>query len=322
MKKLPILLCTVFVLISCSISPKDDFSKAKKENTIIAFQNFLNKHPSSEFTGSAEALIDSLRFFEFQYKNNIDSLYAFKHRYTESRYVQDIDTMIDSLNIVAVAFNNKGLVYFNEKNNDKAIEFYQKAIEINHCNAETYYNMGKAYYQKGIHVEDKGNYDKAIKCFWEAIHINSNYADAYLDMGDAYGNKGAPLAASICFVKAANLGSELAQEFCDFFGIPYESISYDQTIEFCRKALEINPDDVEAYCNLGEAYFGNYDKAIECYQNAIKLDTGCAKAYYLMGLAYNHKKGNHDKVTECFQKAARLEYIPAQEKLKELGCSW
>ncbi len=291
--KVSLLVCIVALLVSSCSNPEKDFQRAREENTIAAFQNFINKHPKSEYINSAEELIDSLRFFEFQCKNNIDSLQAFKQRNSESRYVLAIDKMVDSLK-----------------------------IEVS------------SYYSKGIAYSDKGNYDKAIECFWEAIHINPDYAEAYCNMGDVYGNKGDHRAAIICCAKAANLGSKPAQDFCNNFGINYESIAhnesithtdnYDQVIESYQKAIEINPDDVEAYCNLGVAYFNqsNYDKAIECYQKAIELDSGYAEVYYQMGIAYSNKKGNYDKFIECFQIAARFGNNPAQDKLRDLGISW
>jgi len=82
---------------------------------------------------------------------------------------------------------------------------------------------------------------------------------------------------------------------------------YDNTILYNKKAIEINPDFAEAYCNMGFAYVnkGNYDKAIECFQKAIALYPNNPEVYDNMGVAYYYKD-NYDKAIECFQKAIEI----------------
>jgi len=175
------------------------------------------------------------------------------------------------------AYYNMGIVYDAKGDYDKAIEYYQKAIELNPNDNETYYNMGNAYY-------NKGDYEKAIECYQKAIEINPD-DEAYYNMGLAYYNKG----------------------------------DYEKAIECYQKAIEINPDD-EAYYNMGIVYDakGDYDKAIEYYQKAIDIQPN-DEAYNNMGIAYKNK-GNYDKAIECYQKAIELDkqYVLPKYNLQEL----
>lgn len=53
------------------------------------------------------------------------------------------------------------------------------------------------------------------------------------------------------------------------------------------KALEIDPNDADAWNNKGNALYnlGNYNEAIECYDRALKIDPKNADARYNKGSA-------------------------------------
>jgi hypothetical protein len=62
---------------------------------------------------------------------------------------------------------------------------------------------------------------------------------------------------------------------------------FDQAREF-NAAIELNPDNADAYFNRGDAYdeIGEYEKAIADYSKAIELKPGDALAYFNRGNAY------------------------------------
>jgi tetratricopeptide (TPR) repeat protein len=72
-----------------------------------------------------------------------------------------------------------GLAYTGLGKFKKAIEAYEKAIEINPYYGTAYYNMGIAY--TGL-----GKFKKAIEAYEKAIEINPDYGTAYYNMGIAY----------------------------------------------------------------------------------------------------------------------------------------
>jgi len=59
-------------------------------------------------------------------------------------------------------------------------------------------------------------------------------------------------------------------------------------IEYCSKAIEIDPKFVVAYCNRGLVYLnlGEYQKAIDDYTKAIEINPKYTYAYYNRGNAY------------------------------------
>ena len=98
----------------------------------------------------------------------------------------------------AKRYFNKGYDYFDDGLFDKAIECYQKAVEINPDYANAYYNMGIAYAYKE-------NYDKALECCQKAIEIKNDYANAYYNMGFSYLAKDLDISAADSFYQAGLL---------------------------------------------------------------------------------------------------------------------
>lgn len=72
----------------------------------------------------------------------------------------------------AEAYYNRGNVWYEKGNYNKAIADYTKAIEIDP-------QYAKAYNKRGLAWQDKGDYDRAIADYTKAIEINPNYAEAY-----------------------------------------------------------------------------------------------------------------------------------------------
>jgi len=163
-------------------------------------------------------------------------------------------------------FHLKGYAAQIDENYDKAIEYYQKAIELKHDYAAAYCNMGNVY------AIGKKDYDKANECCKKTIKYKPDSVEAYYNMGLNYADKK----------------------------------DYNKAIENFNKAIKYKPDLVEAYYSMGKCYSDkkDFDKAIEYYQKAIELKHDYAEAYYNMGLVYE-KKGDRKHCIDCIKKAAQ-----------------
>ena len=82
---------------------------------------------------------------------------------------------------------------------------------------------------------------------------------------------------------------------------------YNKAIEDYNQAIALKKDFAEAYNNRGNAYGikGEYDKAIEDFTQAIALKKDFAEAYNNRGSAYDDK-GEYDKAIEDFTQAIAL----------------
>ncbi|MDP6397167.1 MAG: tetratricopeptide repeat protein [Candidatus Marinimicrobia bacterium] len=88
----------------------------------------------------------------------------------------------------------------------------------------------------------------------------------------------------------------------------YNQGDYDIAIQFYENAIVLKPDYADAYINLGVAYDEqeNYDKAIEAYKKVIEIDPDYALAYYNLGLAYD-EQDNYDKAIQSYEKAIEVD---------------
>jgi tetratricopeptide (TPR) repeat protein len=89
---------------------------------------------------------------------------------------------------------------------------------------------------------------------------------------------------------------------------------YDKAIEYYKEAIKIDPMYVNAYYNIGIAYGqkGDYDEALQMFKKAVIISPNDETLYYGVGAAYS-KKESHDKAIKMYKKALDInpEYVEA-----------
>jgi len=96
---------------------------------------------------------------------------------------------------------NLGAAYMDAGNYRKAIENYEKALEMDPGSGAAHFNLGNAYLKLG-------GYEKALSELKRAIAIDPKLAGAYLNAGVALLNKKEPDEALVYFKKALELGGD------------------------------------------------------------------------------------------------------------------
>jgi tetratricopeptide (TPR) repeat protein len=136
----------------------------------------------------------------------------------------------------------QGVKYFDEKNYEKAITVFTKAIELeSDFSFLAYSNRGYAYFKNG-------DFDSAIADLNHAIKLKPDFEFAYTYRGEVY----------------------LAQK------------NYVQVIADFTKAININPKYARALYNRFIVYFekGDYEKAVSDHNRAFARDSSLAGEYY------------------------------------------
>ena len=126
-------------------------------------------------------------------------------------------------------FNFLGVAYYKKRNASKALENYRKALELDNNYASVYNNIGSLYLALylGGKKTDEQLYTRAMESFNRALEMDPRLFSAYNGRGAAY--------------KFKNQG-ELA-------------------ISDWKKAIEINPNYLDAYFNIAHTYLEMGKKA-------------------------------------------------------------
>jgi tetratricopeptide (TPR) repeat protein len=161
---------------------------------------------------------------------------------------------------------NRGVEYFKQGQDNKAIAEYNKAIRLNPNFAEPYFNRGAIY-------ASRGNYHQAIADNSRAIALNPNIALAYANRATSYAHIGKYEQALSDINRSIELGLNDAEVYCDRGVIYGEYKEYVQAICDFNLSINLSPNNAKAYYNRGVAYFkrGNFDPAWEDVHKAEAL---------------------------------------------------
>ena len=97
-----------------------------------------------------------------------------------TRIIQNHET---STKYRAAAYYNRGVLYRDKGDHDRAIADYNEAIRLDPKFPQAYSNRGVAYHAKGDH-------DRSIADYNEAIRLDPEYPTAYYNRGLAKESKG------------------------------------------------------------------------------------------------------------------------------------
>lgn len=172
---------------------------------------------------------------------------------------------------------NQGLEKLNKKNNEGALQDFNKALLLNP-------HHERARRLRGDLLRSMGENQKAIDDYTQAIEQNSTFSSTYLNRGNAYEALGNYKKAIEDYTKTLELYPEDGFGYSSR-GAVYSKIGDNQkAMDDLNKAIEFNPNRPEAYLNRGNLYakLGDlkeaqeeavtlYKKATVDYQQAAKL---------------------------------------------------
>jgi len=178
--------------------------------------------------------------------------------------------------VTAVEWVQRGNAHRDNKDYDRAIANYTKAIDIDPRYARAYYNRGNTY-------SYKKDYDRAIADYTRAVESDPSYAWAYNDRGNAYSAKKDYDRAIADYTRAIEIDAKHAWAY-DNRGLAYHKRKdYDRAIADYTRAIEIDPKHAWAYDNRGLSFearqqMGDRDRAIADFRKVLEIDPGLATA--------------------------------------------
>ena len=156
---------------------KDKFGK-KKKKALEEYQKGLVAYKKDEFEVAINHFDKAAKIFA------IPSFYIYRgityiltSRF--DRALDDFDKAVQLDPNCANSYNNRGTAWYQKGDFDKALDDFDKAVQLNPNFAVAYNNRGAAWYQKG-------DFDKALADSTKAIQLNPNFAVAYYYRGSTH----------------------------------------------------------------------------------------------------------------------------------------
>lgn len=177
---------------------------------------------------------------------------------------------------------------------EKSIQIYQRALETDPNFAEAYFTLGYAY-------DRQGDLDKAIASYRQAVMLNPLKSDYLYLLGYTYERKKELSQAIDAYEKALKITSDADIAFS--LGYVHEQMGqYAESTKAFSQAIEMKPDDYDAYYGLASAYekSGRLQEALSSFQQVVKLKPDEEVPIRTLG-AIAHKMARWDEVIDAFE---------------------
>jgi predicted O-linked N-acetylglucosamine transferase (SPINDLY family) len=152
----------------------------------------------------------------------------------------------------ANALNLLGVIAGQTERPDAAIDFLNRAIQIQSNHALAHNNLGAV-------LQSLGRVDEAADSFRRAIQLNPNRPKFYYNLGNALKLKNQLDDAFAAYLRAIQLKPRYADAHNNFGVVLAAQGRLDDAISACRLALEISPDSTDANINLLYALYHHRD---------------------------------------------------------------
>ncbi|OIO41231.1 hypothetical protein AUJ10_01155 [Candidatus Pacearchaeota archaeon CG1_02_31_27] len=200
------------------------------------------------------------------------------------------------------AYFNRGIIYYNLNNYEKAIDDLTKVLKFESENIRAYYFRGLAY-------NYLGKYKNAIDDLNKAIELNPVFLEAYDKRGLIYYYRIKDLQKAINdFTMIINLDPELALAYYNR-GIIYLDLNcLDKAFEDVTKYIEIKETDSKGFFIRSLMFIkrGDFEKAVEDINKAIKLGPINYQYYVLKGDINYFVKGDYKAAIDDYKQAINL----------------
>ncbi len=283
-------------------------------------------------------------YYQEQYTESIDTFEQLIEQINKTG-VDDVSLLLNP-DILHDAYINLGMAYYKAGDFGKAIPMFMKVMpdETAHYNlVSVYYSMkdypkvvtlvtefiekygqdAQLYNLQGLAHYHQEQYDQALRAFEQAVQIDSEDAQIQLNVGLLYIRLQQYAKAEAAFRKAKELDPEVnVDEYVNLVQRVDKRegrIHYNRAVQFhkdgkidaaiveWKKAIELDPEFIEAHINLAAVYSaqGRQGDAITHLDQATQLDRTSFEAYYNLGLAYFKVRRYKDAI-EALQHATKL----------------
>jgi len=174
---------------------------------------------------------------------------------------------------LAVENSDKDLLHEAADDADKALDLSQKDDNLSRALAHS--ARGYVYWQEYLLTDDKSKVASGVEEFNKAIGLQGQIALFHSNLGYFYDAQEEPERAKEKFEAALEADDQYGHTHAGLGWNLYYLKDYSGALAEFSKALELNPDDVDAYIGQSRVYQyqddSDYDKAIEALNKAAEV---------------------------------------------------
>jgi len=205
-------------------------------------------------------------------------------------------------------YQSLGKIYQQRKDWLKAIDEFNKAIELNPRDVDSYFQLSQSYYSLGMMNE-------AAQAAQATLSLRPNHLRSLLFLALYFKSK-KDIKESLVYLEKAQqmypLNRQVRLEYADTL---VTAEDYERAIQIYQQLLAEMPENPQVYNKLGLVYFylDDYPKAIEYLEQEVSLQES-ADSYFLLGAAY----GKLERYPEAVNHLKKyMIYAPAQDPRRQ-----
>jgi len=207
-----------------------------------------------------------------------------------------------------------GLLYLRQERFDKAVDCFQKALSMDKDFSEARINSLAAYHLWASELIEDDQTDEAVSVLFRALELFPSSRVIYYDLGTAYDTSGQYEKAVEQYEKALEIEpsftaakGDIASCMNNLGAKRIREKDWEGSIQFCKQAVQWDPDCWEAYANLEAATFGLgrekhqaglLDEAIPHYRAVLDMSPANLDAYSMLGYVFYEKEMYKDALEQ------------------------
>ena len=209
------------------------------------------------------------------------------------------ETLLENPKSILV-YNNLGTYYGRKNQPEKALEYFQKAIDLNPGFLDSLSNAGKI-------AMDSGRLDKAIEYFQKGVAANPTDARAYSNLALGYHRKGDWVRAEELYRKSIGLQEALIDSRLGLAATLDALGRYYEAVKQFEAAATLAPNSPLVFNNWGNVLdkSGKLTDATEKFEHAVKIAPGDYLSRSNLGILYM-RTGRKSEATEQWKKAVAI----------------
>lgn len=196
---------------------------------------------------------------------------------------------------------NIALVHNAQGEEMKAIDAFNKAIDLNPEYAEPYIGLSQLLFHKG----EKKDAENVLR---RLVDINPSSAEGYCHLGMHLFNQGKLDDAYLFLEKAIAQKYDYSLAYLYLALVQIKQSAYDDAMDNLQLAVYYTPDMAEAYLHMGMMLekFEGYDEAIENFEKVLEHKAEDVQALCHLGISL-HKQEKDDEALVWFNRVLEIE---------------